>query len=188
LPSASLGAAILVREDGPRDVGGGIAEVTRRFATIPKSRSTVEQFGYNYIGLNDRAGGTAVRTRKVKVVNSRLQFDYFVFDDFPILDTPLFPDGNRLDATTGINPPGLLLLPQEYYLGNSAYGEAEQLSNETSPGAGNQTIPSLDEYLAFLDQTGSGGPSAAELVAEASCLRHWMGNIYERVTRFVEAK
>jgi len=187
LPSVELSDAILVREEGPRPIEGGLAEVTRIFSTIPKSRSIVEQFGYNYIGLNDRAGGTNIRPRKVKAVNSRLQFDYFVFDDFPVLSTPLFPDGNRLDSTTGINPPGLLLLAQEYY-GSEPYSEVNQLEDESELGANDQTIPSLTEYIAFLDQSGSGGPSAAELVAEASCMRQYMGNIYERVTRFVQAQ
>jgi len=187
LPSVSLSDAILVREDGPKDIGGGLGEVIRRFATIPKSRNLVEQFCYNYIGLNDPTGGTTVRPRQADVVNSRLQFDYFVFDDFPVLTTPLFPHGNRLDSTTGINPPGLLLRAQKYY-GPDPYSEIDVLSDESSPGAGDATIPSLTEYLAFLDQTDGGGPAAAELIAEASCLRQWMGNIYERITRFVEAR
>lgn len=184
-PSMNLGAAILVKEEGPKDIGGGLGEVFRRFATIPKTRSVGEQFTYTYIGLEDPTGGNAVRPSKPQTVMSRVQYDYFLFDDFPVLTTPLFPSGgNRLDATTGLYPPGLILNAQKYY-GPDPYSEVDTLFDDTGAGS---SIPSLTQYLAFLDQTDSHGPAAGELIAEGSCMRPWLGNIYERATRYVEAR
>lgn len=183
-PAVAIGNAILVKEEGPKDIGGGLGEVFRRFATIPKTRSVGEQFTYNYIGLDDPTGGSTVRPSKPQTVMSRMQFDYFLFDDFPVLATPLFPTGNRLDASTGLYPPGLILNAQKYY-GPDAYSEVETLQDDIGAGA---TIPSLTDYLSFLDQTDTGGPKAGELIAESSCMRPWLGNIYERATRYVEAR
>jgi hypothetical protein len=185
-PSVPLSDAILVKEEGPKDIGGGLGEVYRRFASVPKTRSIVEEFTYNYIGLSDPTGGETVRPRIAQTVFSRLQYDFFVFDDFPVLATPLFPAGNRLDSTTGLYPPGMILNAQKYY-GASAYSEVDTLFDDDGTGL-TQTNPSLTEYLAFLDQTDSGGPAAAELIAQSSRPQPWMGNIYVRITRYVEAR
>jgi len=186
LPSVNLRDAILVREGALKDIGGGLAEVERHFATIPKARTLGENFSYNYPGLIDPATGESVRPPKCKIVFSRIQLDYFVFDDFPVLSSPLFPFGNRLDSSTGLYPPGLILDAQRYY-GGDANSEVETLNDEDPVEEELATIPSTTEYLAFLSQTAFGGPDAAELIAETSCMRQWMGNIWERATRFVPA-
>jgi len=186
IPSIDLSSAILVREGELKDIGGGLAEIVRRFAAIPKSRALGENFSYLYPGLIDPATAASLRPPICRIVFSRIQLDYFVFDEFPVLGTPLFPLGNRLDSTTGIYPSGLILNAQKYY-GSDANSELDVLKDESSDLAGDATIPSATEYLAFMDQTNFGLAPAAELIAETSTMRQWMGNIWERATRFVPA-
>lgn len=57
------------------------------------------------------------------------------------------------------------------------YNVTDTLLDANPPSAA--TVPPLAGYAVQI--------GAAEIVAEASCLRQWMGNIYQRVTRFVVA-
>jgi hypothetical protein len=173
-------------------MGQGIVKITRRFATIPPTRNDVEQYVYTFPGYNN--GGDSSRLPFSRNVLSRLQFDYFIFDDLDVIPgVPRFPDGPRLDANTGLYPDELILDAQYYYAAvvgaveNNIFlpqGEEMVLTNppdDSDPG----TLPSTQDWLGWLNGDGTSDGNIPELIAEASTMRRWMGNIYERRTRYV---
>lgn len=191
-PLPDLGQAVLVEEGQPVDMGQGIVKITRRFATIPPTRNDVEQYVYTFPGYNN--GGDSSRLPFSRNVLSRLQFDYFIFDDLDVIPgVPRFPDGPRLDANTGLYPDELILDAQYYYAAvvgaveNNIFlpqGEEMVLTNppdDSDPG----TLPSTQDWLGWLNGDGTSDGNIPELIAEASTMRRWMGNIYERRTRYV---
>jgi hypothetical protein len=182
-PLPDLSAAVLIDEGQPTDMGQGIVKIVRRFATIPPTRNDVEQFVYTFPGI---ANGRVSFSRNVV---SRLQYDYFIFDDLDLLaGIPLFPAGQRLDSGTGLYPAGLILPAQYYYAAaanavqNNYFLDPSELTlSDGSPG----TIPSVDDWLNYLSGSVTSNGQPPELIAEASTLKRWQGNIYERRTRFV---
>ena len=188
-PTEDLSAAILVEIGELEDMGQGIVKVKLRFATVPPVRNEVEQFSYVYPGL---ANWPYIKRFYYKNVNSRVQYDYFVFDDFDILGTPLFPGGNRLDGSTGLYPSGLIQLAQGYYAPvanavsqacflNSDGALSDPPSDMSSPGS----TPTNQQWFDWLLGNTTSNGLSPEIVAEGSTLRRWMGNIFERRTRYV---
>lgn len=184
---ANLASAFLVAEGPLEDMGGGIVKFRRTFATLPPTRNEMESFCYTFPPLSN---GTDLREAKSKVVASRVQFDYYVYDDLDILSwIPLFPAGRRLNATTGLSPSGLILPEMRYFKAganavtlNLLCDGDQPLVNESSVGAGDATKPTFSEYTGWAWQK--------EIVAESSILGPgpWLGNIYQRRTRFVIAQ
>lgn len=172
----------LVKEGELQDMGGGIVKIKRTFATIPPTRNELEQFAYNFIGYADEATGTTRSQTPINVL-SRIQYDYFIFDDLGILGTALFPEGNRLDSSTGTYPDGLILPPQ-YYFTNSDGIDQLVFTTALDDGDGTDptttTVPSFSDYVGFIND-------GAEIIAEGSTMSRWMGNIFERRTRFILA-
>ncbi len=182
----ALDSCFLVEESPLEPIGGGLARLRRRFANLPPNRNEFESFTYVYPAVD--YGGSDIRLQKPLTVNSRVQNDYFVFDDLGLLPgIPLFPAGHRLDSTTGTNPVGLILPQMRFFkatanaAGNNNLLDADQPLSDGPP----PTVPSYTEYAGFANWGGTG--TVAEIVAEASSLQRWQGNIYERKTRFVEA-
>jgi len=115
-----------------------------------------------------------------------------------VLSIPLFPAGIRLDGTTGLSPIGLILQAQYYYAAADADTIAAKISTDTlNNGDGvnpaTATVPSLTAYKSIAAPDGD--PSlatsnglTAELVAESSTMTRYLGNIWERRTRFVIAQ
>lgn len=185
----ALGNAILVEQGPFEDIGAGLVRYTLKFATIPPTRNTIEQFIYTYPAYADQA--TSIERSQISIPTfSRLQFDYYVFDDLNILSTPLFPVGNRLNAATGINP-NYFLLQQQYYfqsaadVGINAFQTAGDLNDG---GSGTPaTVPGFTQYTWLVDGTLTSNNLPGEIIAEGSTISPWMGNIWERRTRFVVA-
>lgn len=182
----SLSNLILVEEGEVRDAGAGIYRVTRTFAIIPPTRNEMEQFVFRYPGFSADAGN---RQSFEQAVNSRLQYDYFIFDDLDIAGQyELYPSGNRLDSTTGLYPPGLIIPAQYYFspadnaIGQNLFLDANNvvLSDADPTSDTPATIPSYTDWLSFMSYP-------AEIVAQASTFDRWMGNIWVRRTRFVLA-
>ncbi len=180
----ALDSCFLVSESPLEAIGGGLAKFRRRFANLPPNRNEFESYTYVYPAVN--YGGSDIRFQKPLTVNSRVQNDYFVYDDLGLLPgIPLFPAGHRLDSSTGTNPVGLILPQMRYFksaagVSNNNLLDADQPLDDSTP-----TVPSTTEYSGFANWGGAG--VVAEIVAEASSLQRWEGNIYERKTRFVEA-
>lgn len=182
-----LNAAILV-ENGPHyDMGGGLVKFKMKFASIPPTRNEIEQYEYTYPGFDDSTTG-ASRVGPTFAVASRLQFDYFLFDDLDILSIPLYPAGIRLDASTGIRPNGLML-PAQYYASSAAeYAQnAFLVPGQLQDAAGSDvaSIPGFTPWVSWATGAGTSNGLPAEIIAEASTLKRYMGNIWERRTRFV---
>lgn len=180
----------LVHEGELQDMGGGISKIKRTWATIPPVRNEVEQFTYSFIGYI----GATQRSRIQMVVQSRVQYDYFIFDDWGVLSTPLFPNGNRLDGTTGLSPTAFILQAQYYYQ-NSNGIQTGNFTDDLRDGDGinpaTATVPTLSAYQGVIKTDGTATTSnglAAEIIAESSALCRFMGNIWERRTRFVIAQ
>lgn len=184
----------LVTEGELVDMGGGISKIKRTWASIPQTRNEVEQFSYTFTGYSDEQTNTT-REAVTIVVQSRLQYDYFIFDDFNITGLNPFPNGPVLNADTGISPPSLILPEQHYF--QSA--DSDDVSNNyflTPPTVddGPADDPKLGTYPNFTDYTGlvsgidTSNGQAAEIIAEGSTMTRFMGNIWERRTRFVIAQ
>lgn len=193
-PLPDLSQAIFVEEDPLEDMGQGIVKVRRRFATIPQTRNEVEQFTYVFPGL--------INSRKAFdwTVPSRIQYDYYVFDDYGILNLPVWPAGPVLNASTGIYPTAYaaqvpFILEQQFYYAPvvGAVDAAFFLENPVTltddisddvPA----TIPSATDWNNWLIGDDTSNDLPPEIVAEFSTLRRWMGNIWERRTRFIQVQ
>ncbi len=190
----NLGSCFLIEEGPLQHVGGGLVKFYRRFANLPPTRNDVESYCATFPALQ-KPGSKHVRFAQTKIVNSRVRLDYFVFDDLNLLGSiPVFPSGNRLNGATGMSPVGLILPEMRYYRGEeNAVPDNNQLdaSEPLRDAAGSDlaTVPSYSDYVEFAGLYGSStGNAPAEIVIEASSMRRWAGNIYERRTRFVEAE
>lgn len=194
-PTFDLSQLILVEEGDLRDIGGGLSKLRRKFATIPQTRCETEQFSATFPGLN--TNGSVQRPQVTRNVLSRLQYDYFVFDDWGILgNTPLFPNGPRLDSSTGLYPTGLLLPAMEYFNDSNietSYGiyvgtPTDTLTDGDPTDPTTATLPSATDYLGWCTGLSTANAQTAELIAESSTFDRWMGNIWVRRTRFVLAQ
>lgn len=183
-----LQEAFLVEEGDPEDMGQGIIKIRRRFATLPAVRNETEQFTYTFPGLT----APFTRLSYTKTVVSRLQYDYYVFDDYGLLTYTQFPFGPKLDAGTGLYPVGLILQAQNYYANVAGavftnnfldFGSGGGLTDAAGSDPG--TIPQCTAWVEAYSGTSTSNGQPAEIVAESSTLRRWLGNIYERRTRFV---
>lgn len=94
---AGLGACFLVEESPLISVGGGIAKIKRKFANLPPNRNERESYAVTFPALN--YGGNSVRFGTTKIVETRLFFEFFVFDNLGLLTIPLFPAGHRIITT-----------------------------------------------------------------------------------------
>jgi hypothetical protein len=186
--------AVFVEEDPTEDMGQGIVKVRRRFATLPPTRNEIEQFTYIYPGITYGVGIPSRLQRSI-TVSSRVQYDYFIFDDFGIYPYGSeFPAGPVLRARQGIYPPGLILQPMYFYKAgadsvlNNIFLDSDQIQlSDGSVLLGTPaTTPSASQWLSWIDGTGTSNGQRAEVIAEASVPRRWMGNIWERRTRFVQ--
>ena len=197
---------ILVEEGELHDMGGGICKLKRKFAILPPTRSEIEQYVVTFPGIadSDIGLGNITRIPFTRNVMTRIQYDYFVFDDWNVLgDSPyiyfqLFPDsdfGRRLNADTGLYPNGLILQPTQWFGSSSVYTlygnfvgpQVESLSD----GAGDPdsaTMPSSTNYLQWCSGENTSNGAPAEIIVESSTFTRYMGNIWERRTRFCQAQ
>lgn len=195
-PSADIALMYLVEEGALEDMGAGISKLRRKWSTIPPTRCEIEQYCYQFVGL--QTNGSVQRPPQSPLnVMSRLQYDYFIFDDLDILNLPLFQDGgNRLNATTGLYPAGIILPQMQYFLNDNletAYGvfvgtTTDTLSDGDPSDPSTATLPTATDYLQWCTGLSTGNGQPAEIVAEPSTFTRFMGNIWERRTRFVLAQ
>jgi hypothetical protein len=166
-----------------------------RITTLQDHKLTVGAFVQ--IAITSSFGGllqqTAVVRRVVRAVLGPLTFDVDIVLDFgpaPFFISVQKIDGGR-DPITRVVPS---MLQFDYYLpGVSPHvGSMKEIPilfpNVITDGFGKETntyaagtAPSKATYLADV-------AAKSWIVAEASVLRRWKGNIYERVTRFVRAQ
>ena len=197
--TVDLGQFFLVEEGELKDIGGGICKLHRKFATLPYTRCEIEQFAYTFIGIDQ---GQIQRPQYTQNVQSRIQYDYFIFDDYGVLaangiDFDNFNNGGPLlDASTGLYPNGLILPVMQYFANSNistSYGiyvgtPIDILTDGDPTDPTTATLPSATDYLGYCTGLNTSNGQAAELVAESSTMTRWMGNIFERRTRFVLAQ
>jgi len=170
----------LVSEDQFEEISAGIFTFRRVYASIPPTRNIPSQIGYKFPGFGD----DPVRLAYTQPVNCRIQHDYYIYDPSNITGlAPYSAGGLRLETldlgsyfNTDGNP--YLNLREQLYRVGSPYTETNSLSDE----AGDETItvPTLSQYIAWYGNV--------EIVAEGSVLNPYMGNIYERITKFILAQ
>jgi len=196
-PSAEIGNMYLVEEGELQDVGGGISKLRRKWSTLPPTRCEMEQYAYTFIGLDSITG--LQRNQTTYNVQSRIQYDYFIFDALDILTIPLFTDGGyRLNGTTGLYPNGMILPVMQYFAEGSQFSfefgiyvgsPTTQLTDKNLANPDSQaTLPTATDYLNWCTGQGTGNGQPAEIIVESSTMCRWMGNIWERRTRFVLAQ
>jgi hypothetical protein len=173
--------AVMVEEDPTEDMGQGIIKVRRRFATCPPTRNEVEQFTYTFPGLENG------RITFTKTVQSRIQYDYFVFDDFGIYPYgAAFPAGNVLNASTGLYPANLILTEQRYYAPVAGAVTQNYFLPQDSIVLSTDSVPSINNWYSWMAGSLTSNGVIPEIIAEPSTMRRWMGNIWERRTRYVQ--
>lgn len=181
----NLGNCFLVEESSLKGIGGGFVRFIRKFANLPPNRNEFESYNATYPPLNY---GDSIRFGFSRIVNSRLFYEYFVFDNLDLLTgIPLYPGGHRINTAIPVSYPVLF----EEFKGFKAVADAVKNNNlldpdqplddaSDNPDTGLFTTPSYLHYAAWRDL-------GAEIVAEASSFNRWMGNIFVRKTRFVLA-
>lgn len=192
-PIQNLSDFFLVREGELQDVGAGLVRIRRTWATLPHTRNEIEQFTYSFPGFADTVTG-AVRQRVPQTVLSRLQYDYFVFDNWGVTGGAVFPAGPILNSTTGLYPNGLIIPAQYYYSGEPASVQQNLFTDNLDDGDPTDTPPvlatepSFTAYISLMRGSSTSNGLPGEIVSEASTMTRWMGNIFERRTRFVLAQ
>lgn len=164
----------LIAETEIQNLGAGLGQWTRRYATLPAARDDYETFAYRFPGLlgaynppynqywvNDPGDGRDPRT---DTVNSRLAYEYF-----------LIGPGQTYTAAGDIP-----IIPAQQYtlVGNDNVVINYLLAAGVYP---DDSTPTKEDYLAMI-------AAGTELVAEDSRVERWQGNIFQRVTRYVKAK
>ncbi len=212
-PTEMINQFYLVEEGELKDIGGGLVKLRRKFATLPPTRCEIEQFAFTFPGLDDsESGGTTTRLPFTDNVQSRIQYDYFIIDFMDILDLPVFnsDSGRRLNESTGIYLNGIILRKMEYFQPGSSLNSSNglfigstlndpvTLTDGSLDGSNPGSIPSATDWINWSTgvfaggiSLGGGGSSTdqpAEIVAESSTFTRWLGNIWERRTRFVFAQ
>ncbi|HOP99105.1 MAG TPA: hypothetical protein PLK78_16935 [Verrucomicrobiota bacterium] len=169
-PHPTFTDAYLVEETPLQDLGGGVARWTRRYAQIPATRNEYEAFAYQFVGYIGITWGINVPTfpgrhRFTKTVVSRLKHEYFLCATGQTYETPdLIP-----------------IIPAQAYKFNDLVVDYLWDSSGPHAVAVAPSEPSRAEYEAWV-------AAGAEIVAEDSRISRWLGNIYERVTRYVVAQ
>lgn len=158
-PHPTIATAFLVQETDLQNLGSGLVEWTRRYATVPATRSEYESYAVTFPAIYDAVGSDSYRTLPLSLkVAARVEFAYYhvgvdvaypTVEDIPLVErfSPLY--SASIDAEVDfVNP---------------------------------STVPTATEYLAMV-------AAEDEIAVEDSELHPWLGNIYERVTRYVKAR
>lgn len=180
----------LTEETPLEDMDGGMFKMRRQYASIPPTRNQFEKFAYNYIGFGATDVSTSpFRDRFVMTVPSRVQQDFVILDPTNVLPSiPFWSSGGNRIPFFNPSDSSFYLIEQRYWLNappttaNNQWQETDFLTDTTNP--------SLSDYLSWCDPLWGGASAtigAAEIVAEASSVVQWLGNIYMRTTRFVPA-
>lgn len=157
---------ILCNESERQDAGANCVKWVRTYAKKPDTYSVAGSLSYNFIGFKNTATlGGAGRDRFSRTVASRIQFDYYLIDANNIkspLEVPIVDE-------------------YRYYLNNAGQTYqwfTDNLFSEQVSDPANVTVPSMEAYLKLVK-------AKTEIVAQASTLRIWMGNIIERQTVYI---
>lgn len=186
----------LVGESPLTDLGGGLCKWTRTYAQVPATRNDPSSLAYPFIGYYGRVANLATsssfpvigRPRQSLPVTCRIQSDYFLIGATPpasFTNISLIP---VIAATKYYVPQGSIIggvFAPTYAAGSTndlATGtDTDFIWDPASFGGIIPTIPSRTTYQGWIT-------AGTEVVAEASQLSRWKGNIYQRQTKYVIAR
>ena len=177
--------AYLVKEAGHTQIGNGIIQFTRVYATIPANRDDYDTFTYTFPGLYSTGDGNPPynqywesvtgegRDPFPDTVTSRVKNEYFLCATGQTYTTPsAIPviQGQEFALDSNANARMYYLLPEGEFVGDST---PTREAWETLAAGG----------------TGLGsGAAAGEFIPEDSKLENYMGNIWVRKTRYIKAQ
>jgi hypothetical protein len=190
----------LVSEGPLADVGGGMVKWTRRYAAVPSTRNDYASLSYNFIGYYGKTADIAIavsltvplgRQRFTQSVKARLQNDYFLVDITGTIPGSV-ASVSAITITPALKyyvPPGSIV--SSAFIPAYSPGSAQEMNFGTNtdflwaitganpyPGAIIPTRPDRSVYEGWIT-------AGTEIVAEASQVARWEGNIYQRVTKYV---
>lgn len=179
----TVATAYLVGESPQQDLGGGIVQWTRTYATIPANRDEFSTFSYKLPGIwgtanppynqywvSENGNG---RDPLVDSIPSRIRHEYFLCEAGQTYTTPtaipILP-GMEISLTTNDQARMEYLLPAGVFVAD--------------------TVPTREAWEALIaGGAGMGtGANNGEFIAEDSTVERYMGNIYVRSTRYCMAK
>lgn len=159
-----------------QDIGGGVCKFTRTFAKVPATWTDYEEYSYSFIGLAGAYGVNAEtatgRERFTETVLSKVVYDYWIADG-----SSQTQNGDTATITTAANIP--TVARTKYYEAGYATLETDYLKD--SPPYATATVPSRTTYEGYV----SGGTYV--LVPEGSLITRYMGQIWQRKTRYIKA-
>ena len=180
-PHPSYSSAYLIEETPrlPWTTGSGIVKWTRRYATIPITRSEPTSISFRFPGIvvyqqvNGLYAEYTIRVPRNRTVNCRQQLDYFLIGaNGSYSNLQLIPSVQHTGFYTVLLNGSINLNPGQGNDVETLYPAADPL---------NRTTPTTDTWLAWV----AGG---VEVVAEDSTLQRWQGNIIQRTTKYVVAQ
>ena len=149
----------LVEETDPINIGGGLIEWERIYANVPADRNEYESYLYTFVPIIRATGGDGTRGAFTLKVTSRVEYKYYLVGSGGSYATP-----TDIPTVTGF-------VPMQDIWGSPVV--VDFLSQTTDP--------TSDDYLTWV-------AAEAEIAVEDSDVHAWLGNIYERVTRYVIAQ
>lgn len=181
---------VLVDESALSPIGNGMARWTRTYARLPAERDEFESYVFTYPGMIGStltfSGGPAItidagRESFSTRVTARLHMDFWHVGFSPGIKTP--QDIPIIEAFEPVINTGVA--------GVGLRGFKAAL-------LGSNTVPTAQEYATRMRTSTVAAPvspfgfpsfpivtGAFEIVAEDSVVSVWMGNIWQRVTRYV---
>ncbi len=174
---------ILVSEGPRKDISGNRWQWTRTYAKVPATYSQPQSTTYNFIGFYGTFGvgvTTATgRSRENLTVSARVQYDYFLTGIGGTYATPylipIIQETRYYAAFTGATVNNTFT----DYIGYSQSAAVPQLAYPVPPAL--TAYPSREVYEGWIT-------AGTEIVAQASQVRRWMGNIIERETIYTKAR
>lgn len=154
----TIPTAYLVQETDLQNVGAGLVEWTRRYATVPATRIEYQADPYVFPAVFDAIGSDSWRIAPLAMsVTHRVEYSYY------LVGSATYPTVDDIPLVLKFAPLFSVSIPVEVDFVNPS------------------TVPTASAYLDLVDD-------AEELAVEDSDLHIWLGNIYERVTRYVKAR
>lgn len=170
----------LVEESPIQDMGGGLVRWTRTYAPIFPDYSEWEQYAMVYPGLS---GNEGLYTRDALIMQnaaSRLDSKWFLLG-VSLQDRTPYGAINTYADIQMLWPIPILDSVMGYQTTYSGADAVAIASPELYPDA--QSDSTLTEALYVANVTNN-----VWMVAEPSVLRQWKGNLYQRITRYVQAR
>lgn len=187
-PSPDDANALLQLESAGNDIGNLMTRWTRSYFRVPAPWDDASSYSYSFIGFSGYIadpttgivqGSIAGRLRVPSRVTARLHWDYYVIDPDGLAEGVLDSAGNAINRVDSVDD--IPVVPaQVYYIAGNPTSYFDYLSDGL-PDWPFATVPTRSDYEAMITD-------GTEIVAEASSLQRFAGNIWGRLTIYVKAQ